>query len=284
MKIAIFMLFVSLGVFAEEMRILSWNTFLLPPPINFTQQKHRTIEMTQLLPQMGQDIYFFQETFYNKRRRQILSSLKASHPHQTVAKKNFNPTQFQDAGLAIASRYPFKILGQVNFKNCVHSDCLAAKAAILIELQINNKKLQMVNTHLQAWNDPKAIEVRKAQLQEIKLLLKRFETPGVQQILLGDLNIDGKLEEEYKSALNLMGMTSSPLDGNIDASNGFPTEGCFKNPGGNAQGEWLDHLWIKKNQTDIKIVKKEILPLYGSLSGKSCPLSDHYALEVVIEI
>ncbi len=284
MKIAFFLLLLSLGAFAEELRILSWNTFLIPPPFNTSKQGPRTLEINEILPHLGQDIYFFQETFFNKRRRQILKALKTTHPYQMVAKKTFNPAQFQDAGLAVASKYPFIILGQVNFKNCVHSDCLAAKAAVLIELKLGDKKLQMVNTHLQAWNDPKAIEVRKTQLQDIKALLKKFETPGVQQILIGDLNIDGKLEDEYQSSLALMDMTSSALDGELDSSNGFSTEGCFKNPGGSSEGEWLDHLWVKNNQTQMRVIKKEIRPIYGILEGKHCPLSDHYALEAIIDL
>jgi hypothetical protein len=34
----------------------------------------------------------------------------------------------------------------------------------------------------------------------------------------------------------------------------------------------------------MRVIKKEIRPIYGILEGKYCPLSDHYALEAIIDL
>ena len=44
-------------------------------------------------------------------------------------------------------------------------------------------------------------------------------------VLVGDLNIDGKIEPEYSESISLMGLTSTPLDGPLTATNGFSTAG-----------------------------------------------------------
>ncbi len=285
MRYLFVLIFFSLPIMAEELKILTWNTFLIPPPWNTTKQKERTGQMVEKLPTFNHDMMFFQETFFDKKRKLLMTALEKTHPYMAVPLKGKKIKQIQDSGLFIASKLPIEVLDQVIFDDCVHSDCLSSKSAILVEVTIaKDKKAQMINTHLQAWNDEKAIQVRKNQLHQIKEMMARFQKPGVPQFLIGDLNIDGKIDAEYSSALEFMKMTSTPLNGDLLATNGFSTEGCFKNPGGASQGEWLDHVWIKENGAKANIQYKKVLPIFGVIRSKQCPLSDHHAVESLIQL
>jgi endonuclease/exonuclease/phosphatase family metal-dependent hydrolase len=285
MKFLILLCLLPLSSFAQEFKVLTWNTFLIPPPWNISKQKERARVMAEKLPSMGHDIMFFQETFYNKKRKLIIKALSKTHPYVAVPKPGHRITQIQDSGLFIASKFPMKVLGQVIFEDCAKSDCMAAKSAILVEITLpNGKKIQMVNTHLQAWNEPKTIATRKKQLKQIKALMSAHLKPEIPQVLVGDLNVDGKVEPEYSESLALMEMTSSPLVGALQATNGFSTEGCFKNPGGSKEGEWLDHLWVNANGTAIEIKEKTVIPMIGQLKSGECPLSDHYAVEATVKL
>jgi endonuclease/exonuclease/phosphatase family metal-dependent hydrolase len=285
MKLFIFMLLLPLSVMAQELKVLTWNTFLIPPPWNTTKQKERAALMAVKLPTMGHDIMFFQETFFDKKRRLIIKGLEKTHPFIAIPRKGRKLKQIQDSGLFIASKYPMEVLDQVIFKDCAKSDCFASKSAIMVEITFaNEKKIQMINTHLQAWNEPETFAVRKKQLRQIKEMMAVHLRPGIPQILVGDLNIDGKVEPEYSASVSMMQMTSAPLEGPINATNGFSTEGCFKNPGGTKEGEWLDHLWLNANGTETQIHSKTVVPIYGQLRSGKCPLSDHYAVEAFIKL
>ncbi len=285
MKFMLLLCFLPLSSFAQEIKVLTWNIFLIPPPWNTTKQKERATIMAEKLPTLGYDVLFFQEAFYNKQRKRIIKGLAQTHSYIALPKKSFKLSQFQDSGLFIASKYSMKVLDQIIFEDCAKSDCLAAKSAILVEITLaNNKKVQMINTHLQAWNEAKTLAVRKKQLLQIKEMMKTNLKPEVPQILVGDLNIDGKTGPEYSESIAMMEMTSSPLEGELTATNGFSTEGCFKNPGASKNGEWLDHFWLNANGTNTKILSKRVVPMMGQLKSGGCPLSDHFAVEAIIKL
>lgn len=284
MKLFIVLLMLPFLSFAEELKVLTWNTFLIPAPWNFTKQNARAKIMYQTLPELTHDVMFFQEAFHDKHRKKIMQHLEATHPYAAAPVKGKKIFQIQDSGLFIVSKYPMTVLDQIIFDHCTNSDCMSSKSALLVEITMpSGKKIQFVNTHLQAWSAPKAMAIRKVQLEQIKTMINKYQTPSVPQILAGDLNIDGKLAIEYNEALRLMEMTSTPLDGDITGTNGFSTQGCFKKPGEDNE-EWLDHFWLKSNGTATNIENKKVLLLTGKLSGKVCPLSDHHAVEAVIQL
>jgi hypothetical protein len=50
MKLFFLMLLLPLSVMAQELKVLPWNTFLIPPPWNTTKQKERAALMAEKLP------------------------------------------------------------------------------------------------------------------------------------------------------------------------------------------------------------------------------------------
>ena len=272
----------SLETPAQDLRVLTWNTFLIPPPFNSTKQNERADLMAEKLRTIDHDVIFFQEAFLDAKRDLIIKELAPTYPYFAVPKKGEGFFQFQDSGLFIVSKYPMKVLDQVIFDDCSGNDCFASKSAIIVEIDFpDEKKIQMIDTHLQGWD---SVAVRKKQLMQIKTMMKANAKLGIAQVLVGDLNIDGRIESEYADSLALMGMTSSPLEGRLNSSNGFSTVGCFETPGGVSEGEWLDHIWLNPNGTETEIHSKKVVPIVGYLGLQECPLSDHYAVEAFIEV
>lgn len=272
----------SIAAQAKNISILTWNTFLVPPPINSTRQEERAGLMAQKLLAIDHDIIFFQEAFIDTKRELIIKELAPTYPYAAIPKKGHGLLQLVGPGLFIVSKYPMKILDQVIFKDCSGTDCFAAKSAIIVEITLpNDKKIQMIDTHLQGWDN---VDVRKKQLLQIKEMMKANAKLGTAQVLVGDLNIDGNTKSEYANSLAMMDMTSSPLEGRLGSSNGFSTLGCFKTPGGINKGEWLDHMWLNPNGTETEIHSKKVVPIIGHLGSIECPLSDHYAIEAFIEM
>lgn len=283
MKCLIFLLFfISLKIEAKDLSVLSWNTFLVPSLFNSSKQVERSELMAQKLRTLNHDILFFQEAFLETQRDLLIKELAPAYPFFAVSKKGQGFFQLVGPGLFIMSKYPMKVLDQIVFDDCSGTDCLASKSAIIVEVSLSkNKTIQMIDTHLQGWDKS---EIRKKQLLQIKNLMKSNSRPGVAQVLVGDLNIDGNLESEYSDSLVLMNMTSTPLGGRLDSSNGFSTVGCFETPGGISKGEWLDHLWLNPNGSQTEIHSKKIVPITGRLGAFDCPLSDHHAIEALINV
>ncbi len=268
----------------EEIKLLTWNVFMLPPPINFSKQKLRASHISQKLVESDYDIILLQEAFMNSTRKSIARSLKEKYPYQEHLRKSKKLLHFVNSGLFIASKFPLKVLGYHYYNNCTHSDCLSSKGVLLVEVTTRTGlKLQVAMTHLQAWEDEKAMAVRTAQFDEIKTLLNKHLTPNVPQILAGDLNVDGKLNIEYPQGLEHLGMTSTPLSGPIMGTNGFSVD-CYKIPDLKSQEQWLDHVWVKENNTNIKVLRKTVVPFTGILNTKECSLSDHHGVEAIIQL
>jgi endonuclease/exonuclease/phosphatase family metal-dependent hydrolase len=273
---------ISIGAQAKDISVLTWNTFLVPHPFNSTRQEERADLMAQKVRALDHDIIFFQEAFIDSKRERIIKELAPTYPYAAVPKKGDGLLKFVGPGLFIVSKFPMKILDQVVFEDCSGTDCFASKSAIIVEITLSpDEKIQMINTHLQGWDN---VDVRKKQLLQIKEMMKENLKIGIAQVLVGDLNIDGNIKSEYTDSLVLMNMTSSPLEGRLDSSNGFSTVGCFETPGGISKGEWLDHMWLNQNGSETEIHSRKVVPIVGRLGTLECPLSDHYALEAFIEV
>lgn len=281
----ILIFFTSFSAFSEEIKILTWNVFMIPKPINFSKQRARTPLIIEKLKTGHYDIILLQEAFRSKFQSELKKNLSDTHPFQGNLKKGKNILHVLNSGLYIASKYPFSILGKSYFNSCVHSDCFASKGVLLVELSLpSGKKIQIATTHMQAWEDEGAKKVRTDQLFVIKDLFTSNQKENIPQILIGDLNIDGLLKDEFEKAIDLMGMSPTPLTGELKATNGFKND-CYKTPGDGEKAEWLDHLWLKTNKSNAVIKNMVAIPMKGILKNKSdCPLSDHHAVEATLVI
>lgn len=276
-----FLLFLIPHAYGESIRILTWNVFMLPKPINWSAQELRSKLIVNELKKGRHDVVVLQEAFDWKIHARLKLKLRKIYPYQYyLGRKLFSMTVY-GSGVYFLSKYPFKNLSRVYFNQCGKADCLASKGSSVIEVSLsNNKKIQIASTHMQAGAESRYSDVRFDQLGQIKKMLAKVAKPSVPQFLLGDLNIDALSGSDYVRAQQFLGMASHPLEGGIPYSNGFPTV-CYSKPGSDEK-EWLDHIFMNAMNTKIEVKEKKVIPYYGIMNGQNCPLSDHYGVEALL--
>lgn len=254
---------------------------MLPKPIKFTYQAERTVLIGKELKKGDYDVIFLQEAFPGWFHKHLYTETKNTYPHQHYLKRPFISHTVFGSGLYVLSKFPITDKSRVYYHSCRKADCFAAKGLSLISFQLpGGKEVQIGNTHLQAGKNIKSDRIRMKQLKQVKKHLASTEKPGVAQIVLGDINIDAK-DENFPKALELLNMSSTQLEGDLDYTNGFPIT-CYNKPGDDEK-EWIDHIWVSK-KSDARITGKKVKVFRGLINNRECPLSDHYGVEATINI
>lgn len=267
---------------AKELKVLSWNVYMVPQPAKFTHQGKRSEEIARQLSQLDYDILLFQEAFDGGFRKKMEKALGDTYPHSHYLKKR-GLLPLVGSGLFVMSKHPYKVLENIYFNDCKAGDCHAKKGASFIEVELPGKKLMQFGlTHLQSGRAEKKQEVRQKQLKQIKEALQRIQKPGVPQFLAGDLNIDYNNSEAQEFALmtDLLEMNTAPLSGDLDYTGGFPIE-CYSRE--SSDYKWIDHMLIDNRTRDLSI-ELQAREFHGPIKDKMCPLSDHHALEAIIQL
>ena len=255
---------------AADFSILSWNLYMLPKPIKFSQQSHRTKIIPRQLQTNNSDIMFFQEAFTSGIRNEIRNVLQKNYPYSYYLGRNLKRRQVLGSGVFIVSRRPFRVLDLVYFNRCASADCFASKGAVLIETtSVSGKIVQFVNTHMQAIEEYGAIRIH--QLRQIRQMMNNHIRPGIPQILVGDLNIDSH-EREFSEGQNIMKMNYTELEGAERQTSRVTV--CRHDK--TQKDEWIDHVWVDKNyhvehSMEVKVFDFEY-------KGLNCPSSDHHAI------
>lgn len=281
---------------ASELRILTWNVFMLPSPIKSSKQKMRTESIVQeLVARQDQyDVMVFQEVFSGRFRKQLTNALAAAHPHSYHMGKGSRILHPFGPGLLLLSKYPFEIKDKVYYKQCSGADCLAAKGAFLAEVSLPAQKhVQIIVTHLQAGQKPKKRKIRATQVEQLRAFMQENKRAHVPQILAGDLNINGLNTEEFPEVINHLAM-SAPFDTvapeavaevsfferllRFASSRATETE-CFGKPRRDTEARH-DHIWIgdEDQQTEVKSIG--VTPIRAMINGAACDLSDHLPLSL----
>lgn len=256
---------------AADLRVLSWNTYMLPKPIKMSNQELRTKVIAKALLGEDYEFVFMQEAFMGSFRDYVGKALKSKYPYQYYLGNNKIIYPFFGSGVFVMGKYPFKVLDKVYFKECGAADCWASKGSVLIESKLpSGKTVQFATTHLQA--KEKLGLVRLNQLGRIKAMLEKHKKPDVPQLLIGDLNIDAK-EKEFRPAQDLLQMDAAELAGPINHTNVID---CYKKP--DAEKEWIDHMWVARD-SGIKDSVIQSVEFTYEYKGKTCQAADHYAIE-----
>lgn len=263
---------------AENLRLLTFNTYMLPSPLKHSKQKERA----RLIPEriraqkIDADIMVFQEAFSGNFKKQMKQELGKDYPYHETLGRHGGLTKFLDGGLLVMSRYPIKLLGKTYFKQCAKADCFASKGALLVEMtKPDGSKVQIVTSHLQSGQSkPKYRKIRESQVLQIKELMDRHARPGIPQILAGDLNINKWNGDEYSQMLTTLGAESSELSGRLTSSIS-PNTKCFTKTN-RTSTKLVDHVVMNPRGSLSQVTSKEIRPITSSFRGvEDCDLSDH---------
>jgi endonuclease/exonuclease/phosphatase family metal-dependent hydrolase len=158
-------------------------------------------------------------------------------------------------------------------------DALSRKGALLVEINVNGRRVQIAGTHLQnsggAW-------LRHAQCVEFyERLLKPNKIEGIPQIICGDFNINkNSSEESYRFMLTALDAS----DGDLTGDNQF-TYDRLNNDLHVEKGmgrDLIDYILLRENGAWIDLSNRHVKVIKNRWHARHQDLSDHYALEAEI--
>jgi endonuclease/exonuclease/phosphatase family metal-dependent hydrolase len=256
----------------KNLKILSWNIYMLPPAILETAKRQRAKAIATELDQTDYDILVFQEAFHSAARNILRAKLHHLFPH-SYGPANHKGIKF-NSGIWILSKIPLKPVKEIKYKKCTGYDCYSQKGAILMEGNKSGEIFQLIGTHLQS-EGPQ--EIRQSQYEEIyNELVVPYQKRNVPQIICGDFNTSSSDQCSYDDMVCTLDCENGKLDGK--------TKNTYK--GGNDQ---IDYILLRKNGCIIKHQHREIKEFFHAWFGKknkyiqSPDLSDHNAMEIDIE-
>ncbi|MBX7181687.1 MAG: sphingomyelin phosphodiesterase [Bacteroidia bacterium] len=268
----------------EELRILTWNIFMRPRLLFKDGQLERAKAIVEQLRDKTYDVIVFQEAIDKKARAIIWEGLKELFPYQVDPGKGaFLKT---NGGVWILSKHEIKKQKRIIFKGCVGTDCFCKKGALLVEVNKNNKRFQVIGTHLQSEVRNKQYKINRVdQYNEInEYLLKPNFEEGVPQLVVGDLNTPDNVSEEYRTMLtSLESQDAEKNSGEWEdgASWGAWTNDMFDDCQ-DRKAEVLDYILFKSNGHKHSRFQKSIRKFRQLWNGRNKDLSDHYAVEAVL--
>lgn len=264
---------------AGELKILTWNVYMIPKPIKWSYQPERTIEITKQIAKSDYDIVFLQEAFMGDFRKKLYRSVSKKFPYAHYLGIN-GAVPLVGSGVFVLSKYPYKVLENIHFRDCSGGDCFSAKGATFIEVTLpGDEKLQFGVTHMQAGSGAEKEAVRLSQLMQIRGSFQRIKTSGIPQFLVGDVNVDyNNNRPEFDRLTSLLQMKTDRLIGDLQHTGGFPTV-CY-NKTINAN-KWIDHILVSQESRNVRVTRS-VRAFSGRINGRECPLSDHHSVEATI--
>ena len=282
-KIVFIFLFLSFQSSFQEIKIMAWNIFMVPPMIFKSCQTERAYLIAEYIKVQNPDILVLEETFMKSTRNIINDSLKMIYPFQSsITKPGFFKT---NSGVWILSKYPIERQAFITYKNKTSSDVFAKKGATFLQLDILNKKIQIIGTHTQSLN--KNVFVRFKQFKQLKTkLLDVYIDDTIPQFIIGDLNSNYYDSVEYNAMIQTLETLPVSFNGEKFSWNGL--ENDLANKFSEHSLETLDYILLRKQHENIaEIISTEILkPTKDTCfcKYKFQNLSDHHPIISTIKL
>ena len=260
----------------EELKILSWNIYMLPGITNISKEisksnkRDRAKEIAEYVNQSDYDIVVFQEAFFNPSRRILSKQIEKEFPYQYGP---INPSKMSlktSSGIFVVSKTPLEIIGTIQYETCNGADCFAKKGAALLEGKHNGKTFQILGTHINAGGPA---WIKEEQFKMMKTLLDDFQKLGVPQIICGDMNTHKEDLDRYEFMLNTLGVED--IETNSEQKNTTAKDRSV-----------IDYIFLRENKPSMHAVNKEILwikskmKVIDKLNGN---LSDHLAVSATFK-
>ena len=236
-------------IFSQELKIMTWNIFMVPPIIFKSCQTERAYLIADYIKNENADILVLEEAFMKKTRNIIYDSLKNDYPYQsTITKRGFLKT---NSGIWILSKYPIHQQQFIKYKKKKGTDIFAKKGAVLVDIQVNGKQLQIVGTHTQSLVKYKT--TRALQFQQLKtMLLDKYRNDSIPQFIIGDLNCDYYDTTEYNSMITTLETLPVSFTGEKHSWNGLENDLAYKFSEHTL--ETLDYILLRKQHAQIATI------------------------------
>ena len=263
----------------KELKILSWNIYMLPHLDFKNSNKLRAAAIAKKLNRSDYSIIVFQEAFDWKSRNIIREVLQENFPYFYGPANNSNwYSTHTSSGLWIASRIPLNEIRSIRFDIASGFDRFANKGAMLLDGEWHKHAFQLVATHIQS--DDYGWDIRERQITDIHdKLLMPYSMEGVPQIICGDFNIDHAETCHYNSMLTVMEAEDGYLTGNEKYS--FSSDDNEITKGLNEKPRLIDYILLR-NSRAIETICRKIAVIENSWGINNQSLSDHNAIEATI--
>lgn len=258
-----------------ELKVLSWNIYMLPPLIFFNGKQKRARAIGQLLMDSDYDVIVFQEAFHHGARRKIKHWLKETYPYRFGPANIHYVSLRASSGIWILSKVPIKKVETICFKERWGFDNrMARKGALMVEGEKNGQAFQIIGTHLNAGGPP---EVRLSQVRAIRdELILPFKKENVPQIICGDFNIDKKTNT-YDEMMRILEAKDGELQGTIKV-----THGPSNDMSGGSRGGIIDYIFYKNNGKKTVSTIRKIPIIQHRWHKKHKDLADHNPVEMKV--
>ena len=206
----------------NSIRILTYNFFSRPPPINTNGTDYKDSRLNDFISYLPDfDIICFQEVFtmFNDRKhRMIREGAKAGLKYYVSAKvPSFFSKYICDSGLLILSRYEIVENDSYDYFLNVSGDAVSNKGILYAKIRIKDRYLFLFNTHLQSSyldESPKnincTVQTRTGQVEElINYAYNKLISTSEEEIkngcvlIVGDFNIDAHDNKFAKERYNI---------------------------------------------------------------------------------
>ncbi len=207
------------------MKIVSWNIAYLPKLFNKKKNYYTSAEIIiKKLLNVDPDIICLQELFDTKILKIFISVLKKNNYYYSYTKGKKIKIS---SGLVIFSKYKINRINFNRFIKCSSEDCLALKGFLHVKIFANNKKINIINTHLN--NDNPVFNLNKKypkraienQINQIYKYVNKYYKKNKDEyfIISGDFNSEPDFIRNIinkNDQLSLYGFTKNNKIENID--------------------------------------------------------------------
>lgn len=248
------------------LRILSWNVFLLPDPVQSLDHKKRaTMIGDYLKARRGNfDIICIEKAFQDTRRQIIVDALKPYFPHVVdplLAVKWKRWFGDYNSGITVLSKVPLQTLVRHDWNEAAGTEASEPKGYVILELVWHGQPVQLVVVHMQGHlkDDEKEAKVRAAQMLELKDGLVSERRANVTQIICGDFAIKAGTTE-YDQLRSQLELDHPFSNSNLYSTTEFMRKD-FPNIKSKISGTELSDYFFLRNSTSVELgaIKRGLL-------------------------
>jgi endonuclease/exonuclease/phosphatase family metal-dependent hydrolase len=260
-----------------ELKILSWNIYMIPRFFIHSGQISRAREIVESLKNENADVVVFQEAFDSRSRRIIREGLKKYFPFESgnPTKNAFYKT---NSGVWVISKVPISVVKRIYFKQGSGSDKFASKGALLLEAKKGGSCFQVVATHLQSDLKRKDVrKIRKSQLMQIsKELLQPYALKNVPQFVVGDMNTIYSDTLEYNQMIEILNVKRCTFVGEHNFSYDRVKNDIILKSSDRPQ--LIDYIFCSKKDRNAVVGKMHVKIFRKKWNSFHVDLSDHFAV------
>lgn len=255
---------------ADEFKILSWNTYMLPAIPMFIGQKKRAKGIVEILKNGNYDVICFQEAYHKGFRRIVAKGLEKQYPFQLKWNKKLSFRM--PNGLWILSKKPLHKMKEIVFKATASMEGHSKKGAILFVLE-GLEEIHFIVTHMQSADGVNQTAVRESQsLQILNELVKPYDNQNKTILFAGDWNMEAGAPFDNWSLRDLY---------NINYPQKMPTENTWPSPAfkKNEKQYLLDLIMLYAPKKNISYFNTSVPNLEYQWKRDKVDLSDHMPVD-----